>query len=334
MPVSSAHFAKTKHVVLPAVLGSVIGLTATPAKAVEGGIETYLLGSRDSLSGILPPQGTYVANDFISFSGTTESASLGGAAVVDPELSVKMYKLGVTHVFGQTLGSARVGINFNLPYVAGKLDLAGELGSGLSGGISDETTDFGDLTVTPLFGWSSGNVHSLLALQFFLPTGAYSTADIDVAARSAEVLNTGKNRFAFDPTYAVTWMNPDTGLEISGAAGVTFSAKNNATDYQTAPEAHFEGAIMQHLPNALALGLTGYAYHQIGNDSGSGAKAYEDAIGTNNLQAEVYGLGPILTWSTKIGEMPVSIKAKYIKETGARKRFESDKAWVTLGLVF
>lgn len=91
---------------------------------------------------------------------------------------------------------------------------------------------------------------------------------------------------------------------------------------------------MQHLPNALALGLTGYAYHQIGNDSGSGAKAYEDAIGASNLQAEVYGLGPILTWSTKIGEMPVSIKAKYIKEMGARKRFESDKAWVTIGLVF
>jgi hypothetical protein len=51
--------------------------------------------------------------------------------------------------------------------------------------------------------------------------------------------------------------------------------KIEATDYQTAPEFQVEAAAMQHLPSGLALGLSGYAYQQLGNDSGSGAEAIQ-----------------------------------------------------------
>ena len=91
---------------------------------------------------------------------------------------------------------------------------------------------------------------------------------------------------------------------------------------------------MRHLPSKLALGLTGYAYQQIGDDSGAGAESTKALLGAESLQARVFGLGPILTWSTKVGETPVSIKAKYISEFGARRRFESDKFWMTVGFVF
>ncbi|CUH43412.1 Protein involved in meta-pathway of phenol degradation [Ruegeria atlantica] len=173
-----------------------------------------------------------------------------------------------------------------------------------------------------------------MALQFFLPTGHYQTTQINVANRSIDALNAGKNRFAFDPTLSMTWFDPTTGWEYSGSFGVTFSAENDATDYQTAPEAHFEGTVMRHLPNKLALGVTGYAYHQIGDDSGSGADGIKQLLGADSLEASVYGLGPIVTWSTQVGQTPISIKAKYIKEFGAKRRFESDKVWMTVGLVF
>lgn len=42
-------------------------LLPTTAIAVDSGTETYLLGSRDSMAGALPPPGTYRNNDFQSY---------------------------------------------------------------------------------------------------------------------------------------------------------------------------------------------------------------------------------------------------------------------------
>jgi hypothetical protein len=38
----------------------------------------------------------------------------------------------------------------------------------------------------------------------------------------------------------------------------------------------------------------------------------------------VFGIGPIITYSTKIGDRSVSMKLKYLTEFDARRRFESD----------
>lgn len=323
-----------KHLVSLALVTAICGFWAGKGAAVEGGIETYLLGSRDSFAGILPPPGTYLNNDFVFFSGSAPSVSAGGVAVISPSIDVATYKFNFTHVFDAQVGSARLGINVNIPYILATMDFSGAVGSGLTGDLSDRESTFGDITVTPLFNWSQGKLHTTLALQFFLPTASYAAASVDVSTRSINVLNGSKNRFAFDPTLAMTWFNPQTGWEFSGAAGVTISAMNNTTQYQTAPEAHFEGTVMRHLPNKLAIGLTGYAYQQIGDDSGAGADSFKAQIGAESLQSRVFGLGPVVTWSTKIGNAPLSFKAKYITEFGAKRRFEVDKLWLTVGLVF
>ena len=153
------------------------------------------------------------------------------------------------------------------------------------------------------------DLHTMLALQFFLPTGHYQSAQVDVASQSIDALNASKNRFAFDPTLSMTWFDPASGLELTGALGVTFSARNDATDYQTAPEAHLEVTAMQHLKNKVAVGLTGYAYHQIGDNSGSGAANLRAALGLSSLESRVFGLGPIVSWSTQIGNVPFLVKA-------------------------
>lgn len=306
-----------------------------PLHAVEGGIETYLLGSRDSFAGILPPAGSYFNNDFVFFSGQAPSLSAGGVTVSDPDIDVFTYKFNFTHVFDARWGSARLGLNINLPYVSADGTYSGELTSGFSATLEDEgENNFGDLTVTPLFNWSKDKLHTTLALQFFLPTGHYRTTQVNGATRSVDALNASKNRFAFDPTVAMTWFDPATGWEVSGALGVTISTENSATDYQTAPEAHFEGTVMRHFPNKVGFGVTGYAYQQLGDDSGAGADALRVTLGADSLQARVFGIGPIVTWNTTVGVVPVALKAKYTSEFGAKRRFESDKLWLTLGVVF
>jgi len=136
------------------------------------------------------------------------------------------------------------------------------------------------------------------------------------------------------PNLAFTWLNPDNDREFSASAGLTVSLENEAADYQTAPEFQLEATAMQHLPSGLALGLTGYAYQQLGDDSGEGAETMRQLTGAESLQARVFGIGPIVTWNTKVGDMPLSLKAKCVPEFDAKRRFESDVFRITLGLTF
>ena len=91
---------------------------------------------------------------------------------------------------------------------------------------------------------------------------------------------------------------------------------------------------MQHLKSGLAFGPAGYFYQQTGNDSGSGAASLQAAYGAKTLQSRVFGAGPLVSYSTKIGSHSLSLKAKYTWEFGARRRFESDVAQATIAFGF
>jgi hypothetical protein len=305
-----------------------------PAGAVEGGLGAYLLGSRDSLAGIAPPPGDYVTTDLIHIDGSAPAVAIGGVALTEVSSSAWIVKINATHSFAETLWGGRPVLTFSLPIVASNLDFESEIGDGLSGGFTNDKTGLGDLTITQMLGWNDGNSFWQLGASVFAPTGYYRKASVDVAARQVEALSLGKNRWAFMPTAAYTYLNPENGREFSATASVTLSLENEATDYQTAPEMQLEIAVLQHLPSGVALGLTGYGYQQTGDDSGSGADAIRAATGAESLQARVYGAGPILTWSTLFGDMPASMKIKYTREFEARRRFESDTLWATLSLTF
>jgi hypothetical protein len=147
------------------------------------------------------------------------------------------------------------------------------------------------------------------------------------------VLSIGKNRLGVTPVIAFTRL-PPTGLELSGALGLSFSARNSATDYQTAPELHFEGAIAQHFSRQFRAGLAGYAYGQLGEDSGRGADLLRAVLGTQSLKARVFGIGPVVGYSTRIGGSSLTLKAKYTTEFGARRRLEGDAFQFTMALGF
>lgn len=46
-------------------------------------------------------------------------------------------------------------------------------------------------------------------------------------------LNMGRNYFSFDSVLAMTWLNQDTGTELSAVAGFMVNTKNTATDLIT-----------------------------------------------------------------------------------------------------
>jgi hypothetical protein len=302
----------------------VAGLLPAAALAVEGGSGAYLLGSRDTFAGIAPPPGTYFSLDVFHLDGQVPYLAIGGIVVTQATTKATVAKFNFTHSFTEPLWGGQPYVTLTVPVVSGQLGFSSDLGRFPDQSFENNKTGFGDITITPSLGYQSRNAHWVYAASIFAPTGYYEKASINIPDRSIDALSFGKNRWAIAPTVAYTWFNPKTGFEVSASGLVTFSANNTATDYQTAPEAVLEATVMQHLKSGFAFGLTGYGYKQLGEDSGSGADALKAATNAASLQAQVFGIGPIITYSTKIGGRSVSMKLKYLTEFDARRRFESD----------
>lgn len=316
------------------ILSGAIGMAAlgysNAAYAVEGGLSAYFLGSRDSLAGIVPGSGTYLSFDFISFSGSVNNISLGGFPVFAADIDTTLVKLSITHVFEASLWGGTPAVNLNIPYADADLTYKGPLANG----IEDAESALGDFTVTPVVGWHSGFNHWSFGTSIFVPVGKYDSASVDIPNREINAVNIGKNVWAIQPVIAGTHLNTDTGREFSGAASLVISERNSATDYQTAPQLTLEGAALQHLPSGWAFGASGYYYQQLGDDSGTGAAQTRAALGTESLEARVFGIGPIVTFNGKLGNLPLSVKLKYTHEFEAKRRFESDVLWLNVGFSF
>ena len=305
------------------------------AWAIEGGLGAYLLGSRDSLAGVVPPPGTYITNNSVFVDSTAPVLSLSGVPVTSPQTSVYINKTDIAHFFEGQLLDGTLGVVISIPVVTGNVSGQFLPGAAPFDGFKDEDAGFGDLTITPVIGWHEGNLHYSFGVSVFMPTGEYDSAEISLAPPKVDnLLNFGKNKWMFMPTLNATYFDPAAGLEVSGSLGIGFSTRNTATDWQNAPELSFEGAIMQNLPAGVAIGAAGYFYQQLGEDSGSGADNFKMQVDAQSLQARVFGIGPIVTYRTKIGGIPTSLKAKYTHEFGAKRRFEGDIFWGAINLAF
>jgi hypothetical protein len=311
------------------------------ALAAEGGAGTYLLGSRDLAMGIVPGPGIYVSHEFTYYNGGLAAASsIAGVIVSDADVEFTLNKSVITAVSAGKIFGGSPGISIQFPFINANLDVAGSVtnpsnGNQISGNVDGgSAAGLGDIIVSPLIGWHAGKMHYSFAATMYLPTGGYELASIDVAGRSVDAVNTGKNRFAIDPTVSMTYLNPATGLEWSGAVGVVFSAQNHATNYQTGAELHTEATVAQRFKNGWVLGVSGGIYKQIEKDSGPGADQLTGLIDSDALKAQLFQVGPVISYSTKIGEVGVTFTGKYFSQFEGKGVFEGDSGWARLNLSF
>jgi hypothetical protein len=188
------------------------------------------------------------------------------------------------------------------------------LQGGRSRGISGNTFAVGDPLATAFIGWSSGNWHWKVAGLLNMPFGEYSRTSL---------VNMGFNRWAADLTGSVTWLNPQSGFEVSLAAGFTFNGENPDTNYKTGTEFHLEGAVMRHLSRDFAVGVAGYHYQQVTGDSGPGA-----ALG--DFKGRVSAIGPNLTYNFQVGTVHFLTSARWLHEFNAKNRLEGNAGFVTV----
>lgn len=288
--------------------------------AAEGGSGFYLLGQRGSRAAVLPPPGTYLRFDGYGYSGSqAEPIALGGGVDMDTEVDAVL-----PIVTGAWLpdaeGPGGTQPFFAVSVISGWKDVATTIRfPGIDGGMigsTAEESDFllGDPILVAGLGGTGGNWHWTGTLSVNVPIGDYS---------AERLTNVAFNRWGVDGTAALTWLDPVSGWEASLAAGLTWNGENPDTDYDTGEEAHLEAALSRSFASGLTLGLNGYHYRQITDDSGDGALL-------GGFRGEVSALGPSIAFTAAPGGWPVAAEARFYREFDAVNRTEGDALFLTL----
>lgn len=291
---------------------------ASTALGAEGGASFYLLGSRGPMAGFTPPQGVYVQNDLYYYQGSaskTINFDLGGRLIADVDASALINLTTLLWVTPVEVGGGNLAFSATVPF--GGPDITGSLPrSGRS--VSDSVTTIGDPVLGAFVGWHEGDFHWQVGTSVNVPIGDYD---------KGEIANLSFNHWAADLYTSGTWLNPNTGLELSGALGVTFNGEDSATDYRNGTEVHFEGAVIQHFNKAFDLGLVGYYYDQVSADKGAGVPKV-----LGGFEGRVAAIGATIGYVFQAGEVPIATRLKYYHEFDVKNRLEGDSVFLTVSI--
>jgi len=291
-----------------------------PALATEGGVSLYVPGLRGPLAGVTPPPGFYFQNDAYYYYGELPSArrlQIGGAVVSNvkqrayidfatPIWVTPLEILGGNLAFSATLP-------FGAPYVsAGALIAAPRLGRVFAFKQRDQDLNFGDPVVASFIGWHSGDFHWQVGASVNIPAGAY---------QEGELSNVAFNRWIGDIYGALTYLDPTTGLDISGTVGIEINGENDETDYDSGNAFHADLAISRNLTKELSVGVLASHYQQFSDDGGEGNR-----VGSN--RGRTTAVGGTVGYNFLVGQTPISTRIKVLREVETDNRFKG-----TIGLL-
>lgn len=293
-----------------------LAIGATSAMAVEGAAGFYILGSKTSLSGVIPPPGTYVSEISYYYSGSTDISLEYAGLTISGGVNADVYYNIPTAIWvapGKVLGG-NFALSALIPIGWKNVSAGLAAGGAISANVSDSDAAFGDPVLGAAIGWNEEKWHYNIGTLLNIPVGFWEKGNL---------ANIGFNRWGLDVTGATTYLDTSTGLEVSTAVGFTFNGENPDTDYRSGTEFHLEGAVVQSLSKEVGLGINGYFYDQVTGDSGAGAHL-------GSFEGRVAALGPVLNWNFQFGKLPVSTSWRYFHEFDVKNRLEGDSGFLSL----
>lgn len=224
--------------------------------------------------------GVYLSTGLAHYEGDIKIFSDGGKIVLNAEK--RLYPLGFAALW---VPEMKV-LGGNLGLSLGSSDIFSWADGEVTGLINAEATvegwAFGDTTVRAQLGRTSGAWSNTLYLTTWFPTGRHQRGFRP---------NTGKNHYGVNLGWGVTYTESHTELEFDSAIGVTFNAKNPATDCKDGDDFILDWAVGKKFANGLEVDVAGYAYQQLTGDSGSGAKL-------GPFKGRVFAVAPHVVYNT------------------------------------
>lgn len=314
---------KTKQIIATLIL------TVTPmtsALAVEGALGRPVSGAGiNPLAGLVPPD---MPGFSVSVSEIYYDADIGGSSTtpigtnlalgLDTQISFTNFTF--TYIWDVQPGQWNFASAVSLPLASLEVEANVTVGS-KTGTRSEDATGLFDLAFVPFFAsyHISETEHLGMNMTVWAPTGEYDSSDLATLSL---------NNWTFIPTVAYTKIWKERGIELSASWGMQFYTENEATDYQNGIVSDLEATVIQHLPHGAGVGLVGSWIEQVTDDDGDTADKLDGFSGRG------FGIGPILTYSTKLGDSHLDLNARWVHEFGAEKRFEGNVFGLTAGLKF
>jgi len=308
------------------------------AKADEGGVSFWLPGLFGSLAAVPVTPGWSLGSIYyhtsVSASGNVAAAKEIQIGRFSPTVNVNLnvnlnaqadlLLLAPTYTFATPVLGGQFAVSMMGVYGRNNVALDGALTLGAAGqvlatrmgSISDTTTGFGDLYPTATLKWHNG-VHNWMT---------YMAGDIPVGAYDPNRLaNIGIGHGAIDGGGGYTYLNPATGYEFSGVGGFTYNFTNTDTQYRNGIDFHFDWGASKFLTKQVFVGLVGYAYQQVTDDSGQ-----PPFLG--GMRSRVLGVGPQIGYLFPVGNMQGYLNLKGYGEFDAANRPSGWNTWLTFSI--
>ena len=304
-------------------LVGLFALASPVLRAEEGGSGHYIPGPMASFADAVPPREAVVIRyNFLNYDGAFEAEQpLPVAGLTAVGLEAKSLAQGATVLWRPALAlgdNLSYAVSATIPYVW--MDVSAQVDAGPGRVRRSVSVDgVGDVVFMPImlnYAFSP-DLSANARLGFYLPTGDYEVG---------RLANQGKNYLTTEPTLALIYFGQKNGREASLFAGADFNQENQDTDYQTGTQIHSDLTLAQHFPVAGGfggVGVSGYWYEQVTGDSGAGATF-------GDFEGKTVGLGPVLSYATKIKDLDVVGELKWLHETDTTRRPEGDYIWFKL----
>jgi len=278
-----------------------MGLVAT-VQATEGGGSVYPVGSENFVCCALPPPGLYGLVYGQSFRADKVRGN-DGQVVTPPgfRVSANVIAPRVAWVSPYEIAGGSFGMHMILPIV--------DLDVKVAPGLSQRKTGIGDIVFGPFLAYHhSPQLHSVLAVDFYAPTGGYSRTDL---------ANIGRNYWAAQPVAGVSYIDP-AGINADAKVMWTYNFENRDTHYRSGQELIIDYALGWGVGHGLTVGAGGYVYHQTSDDR-------RDGSSVPNNRGRAIAVGPSMRYDSGKGWF---VTAKYEVETGVRNRADGAAFWL------
>lgn len=309
-----------------------------PARADEGGVSFWVPGFFGSLAatpqqpgfslGLIYYHTSVSSGGDVAFARQVQrgniSTNVSGSLSANLDAKADLMLAAPTWVFGTPVLGGQAAFTLLVPYgrMSTSVDATfigaiGPFGFSRSGGVSEATTGFGDLTPQFSLRWNYG-VNNFMT---------YAAGNATIGRYDQDRLaNLGIGHNALDGGVGYTYFDPKTGYELSAVLGFTYNFENTHTQYRNGVDMHLDAAASKFFATHWQVGLVGYWYNQLSCDSGAG-----NHVGC--FGSRVAGIGPQVGYTFGINESYNGyVNLKGYKEFAAENRPEGFNVWLTFAL--
>ena len=268
------------------------------------GASGSVAASKEITAGGIPP--TVKVNLNLSLSGQADLVVLSPTYTFATPVLGGQLSLGVASWFGNSSAG-----------IAGTLTAAaGPIVAMRSGVLADSLTSYGDVVPTATLRWNQGVNNYMVYVTGDIPAGDYDPL---------RLANLGIGHGAVDAGGAYTYLNPTTGNEFSATTGFTYNFMNPDTQYRNGIDFHFDWGAAHFVSKQVFIGLAGYAYQQITDDSGQ-----SQLLG--GFRSRVLGVGPQIGYIFPVGGMQGFLGLRGYGDFDAANRAPGWSTWLTFAV--